>query len=83
MLSPRIVSSACFQSHPVGQGVELQRVLFGLQGRSVLVAHFLKMRQLQVEEFHGKKVRHTRIAKLPYPLMAPKAVFTARRSDRF
>lgn len=53
------------QSHQIGPGPEYERVMFNVQGRSPLIAHYLHMRQLR--DFHqpGKKVRRTEIASLP------------------
>jgi hypothetical protein len=62
------------ESHPTGRGAELERVLFNTSGRSVLVSHFLRMRQLNGSSvtaddgagFGGRgKVLRTHVAKLP------------------
>ncbi len=55
------------QSHPIGPGPGLSRVLFNLQGQSPLVAHYLEMRQLKEKGQPGRKVRRTEIKKMPYP----------------
>ncbi|ELT87221.1 hypothetical protein CAPTEDRAFT_221900 [Capitella teleta] len=53
------------QSHQVGPGPEVKRVLFNIQGRSPLVSHYLQMRQLKTNHDHGIKVRRTQLGKPP------------------
>ena len=57
-----------FQSHQIGPGPEFERVLFNIQGRSPLVAHYLHMKDLTTNEKYGRNVRRTEVAKLQYPL---------------
>ena len=57
------------KSHEVGPGPEFERVGFNLLGRSPLVSHFLRMKELMgKEEQPIQAVGRTEIAKLPYPL---------------
>lgn len=57
------------KSHEVGPGPEFERVGFNLLGRSPLVSHFLRMKELMGKEEQAiQAVGRTEIAKLPYPL---------------
>ena len=56
------------QSHEIGPGPEYERVHFNLLGRSPLVSHFLKMKDLiSHDQDQAKRVRRTQVAKLQYP----------------
>ena len=56
------------QSHEIGPGPEFERVGFNLLGRSPLVTHFLKMRELMGKEQQPvQPVGRTEVAKLQYP----------------
>ena len=56
-----------FQSHTVGPGPDIERVLFNLKGQSPLVAHYLRMRQLKEKPVVGRRVRRTQVSKQKYP----------------
>ena len=58
------------QSHEIGPGPEFERVGFNLLGRSPLVSHFLRTRELMgKEQGPVRSVGRTEVAKLQYPLM--------------
>ena len=58
------------QSHEIGPGPEFERVGFNLLGRSPLVSHFLRMRELMDKEQQPvQAVGRTEVAKLQYPLL--------------
>ncbi|KAL9986612.1 hypothetical protein ACROYT_G000783 [Oculina patagonica] len=53
------------ESHEIGPGPEFERVGFNLQGRSPLVSHFLRMRELMGrEEQPAQSVGRTEVSKL-------------------
>lgn len=63
------------ESHEVGPGPEFERVGFNLLGRSPLVSHFLRMKELMgKEEQPIQAVGRTEIAKLPAPAPSYKQV---------
>lgn len=63
------MASRILQSHEIGPGPEYERVSFNLLGRSPLVSHFLKMKDLTGSEQEAvKPVGRTQVAKLQYPL---------------
>ena len=56
------------QSHEIGPGPEFERVGFNLMGRSPLVSHFLRMRELMGKEQQPvQSVGRTEVSKLQYP----------------
>lgn len=62
-------------SHEVGPGPEFERVGFNLLGRSPLVSHFLRMKELTgKEEQPVQAVGRTEVAKLPAPAPTYKQV---------
>lgn len=62
-------------SHEVGPGPEFERVGFNLLGRSPLVSHFLRMKELTgKEERPVQAVGRTEVAKLPAPAPTYKQV---------
>ena len=62
--------SSFSQSHEIGPGPEFERVGFNLLGRSPLVSHFLRMRELMGKEQEPiQSVGRTEVAKLQYPLL--------------
>ena len=58
------------ESHQIGPGPDLERVMFNTSGRSPLVAHYLKMRRLTTDGSEtSRKIRRTEI--VGYPPEAP------------
>lgn len=56
------------QSHTVGRGPEFARNVFNIQGQSPLVAHFLRMKNLQDDAGMVIRVQRTEVDSLPpYP----------------
>ena len=56
------------QSHPACKGPEFLKAAFNLNGRSPLVAHFLRMRNLTSDINLVVRIQHTEIENLPpYP----------------
>lgn len=67
-----MLPSAIFfpQSHEIGPGPEFERVGFNLLGRSPLVAHYLRTRELMGKEQEPVQfVGRTEVVKLQYPLI--------------
>ncbi|XP_072037966.1 protein FAM227A-like [Amphiura filiformis] len=58
---------AQIESHQIGPGPEFERVLFNIQGRSPLVAHYLHMKGLATNDRWGRTVRRTEVSKLQEP----------------
>ena len=57
-----------FQSHPACRGPDFVKASFNLNGRSPLVAHFLRMRNLTADLNNVIRVQRTEIDNLPpYP----------------
>ena len=57
-----------FQSHPACKGPDFLKAAFNLNGRSPLVAHFLRMRNLTSEANLVVRIQRTEIENLPpYP----------------
>uniref|UniRef100_M3XHD1 Family with sequence similarity 227 member B n=1 Tax=Latimeria chalumnae TaxID=7897 RepID=M3XHD1_LATCH len=57
------------ESHYIGHGPSFHRVFFKLGGRSPLVAHFLRMHEIECIGIghQGRIMKRTEICKLPYP----------------
>ncbi|XP_022100855.1 protein FAM227B-like isoform X2 [Acanthaster planci] len=62
------------ESHQMGPGPDFERVLFNIQGRSPLIAHYLYMKDLAGNEHIGRNVRRTEIAKMPPPALTYREV---------
>ncbi|XP_038074010.1 protein FAM227B-like isoform X2 [Patiria miniata] len=62
------------ESHPMGPGPDFERVLFNIQGRSPLIAHYLYMKDLAGNEHIGRNVRRTEVAKMPPPALTYREV---------
>lgn len=59
------------QSHEIGPGPEFERVGFNLLGRSPLVSHFLRMRELMGKgQQPVQSVGRTEVAKPQYPSLS-------------
>ena len=58
------------QSHPACKGPEFLKAAFNINGRSPLVAHFLRMRNLTLDCNLVMRIQHTEIESLPpYPIV--------------
>ena len=56
------------QSHPIGKGPDFVKSGFNTCGQSPLVAHFLRMKHLDVDAGMHLRVRRTEVTNLPpYP----------------
>ncbi|XP_071794283.1 protein FAM227B-like isoform X3 [Asterias amurensis] len=62
------------ESHQIGPGPDFERVLFNIQGRSPLIAHYLYMKDLAGNEHIGRNVRRTEVANIPPPAMTYREV---------
>ena len=70
--------SFLLQSHPACKGPEFLKAAFNINGRSPLVAHFLRMRNLTLDCNLMIRIQHTEIESLPpYPFVTLCLLFSS------